>query len=203
MKKLLILPVLALLFSGCATLTVSKMVASNRENLARLSPGMNKAKTLAIMGTRSGVYNCDATGAKPYSGTILSNPYRTEMVQVAGRMLEVIYYMTDSKKENCAVVDDELTPLVFENGKLIGWGKIFMSDVIPQAEQKQQPSQGQVAVESTPAVEAKTQEVKAVTPAGTEADATPAVEAKTQESKAVTLAEIDKENSPAQAQEAK
>ena len=34
--------------------------------------------------------------------------------------------MTDVKRVDGAITDDELTPLVFDDGKLIGWGSSFL-----------------------------------------------------------------------------
>ena len=47
-------------------------------------------------------------------------------VRVQGSHLAVDYYYTDIKKADDAVTDDELTPLVMENGRLVGWGWSFL-----------------------------------------------------------------------------
>lgn len=49
-------------------------------------------------------------------------PYRSEILQGKNKTFEVVYYVTDVKKDDNAIIDDELTPFVFDNGKLIGWG---------------------------------------------------------------------------------
>jgi len=132
MKKMFVLPVIAALLCGCATLTASKLTADNRMNLARLSVGMSRSEALCTMGTGNCVYECDVVPQKPKVQVRLNNPYRTETVQTTGKTLEVIYFITDFKNNNCVVVDEELTPLVFENSKLIGWGSNFLKTQQPE-----------------------------------------------------------------------
>jgi len=143
MKKLFFLSFIALLLSGCTTtMTVSSLTTNNRANLVRLSRNMNKTDALRIMGTNIGPYTCDLSTSKSPLTVTLNNPYRTEMVQTSGRMLEIVYYITELKNNNCIVDNNELTPLVFEDSKLIGWGNNFLLEVVPEIKQNQQPSQG-------------------------------------------------------------
>lgn len=141
MKKMLVLPVIAALLCGCATITASKLTADNRMSLARLSAGMSRSEALNTMGTGNCVYECDVVPQKPKVKVRLNNPYRTETVQTTGKTLEVIYFITDFKNNNCVVNDEELTPLVFENSKLIGWGNNFLSEIAPDTRKIQQPVQ--------------------------------------------------------------
>jgi hypothetical protein len=48
-----------------------------------------------------------------------------------GKSYQVLYYHTDLKQRDDKITDDELTPLVFENGKLIGWGYPFLDQKVP------------------------------------------------------------------------
>ena len=121
MKKLIYLFVMVILVSGCAT--IQQATAPNRENLLKLSIGMSKAEVLATMGTKS-IAKRDIN----LITTTINNPYRSEILQGKDATLEVIYYVTDVKKDDYAITDDELTPLVFDNGKLIGWGWSFLKD---------------------------------------------------------------------------
>lgn len=125
MKKLGVLLVMAMFLAGCATLTVSKLTAKNRMSLVHLSAGMSKQEVLAIMGTGISAYTCEDAVSKACREVTINNPYRTEMTESSGKASEVYYYLTDLKNKNCEVEEDELTPLAFENGKLIGWGKNF------------------------------------------------------------------------------
>jgi hypothetical protein len=53
------------------------------------------------------------------------NPYRSEIKKVGNKNYEILFYYTDIRKQDGAITDDELTPLVLEDGKLIGWGWFF------------------------------------------------------------------------------
>ena len=86
---------------------------ANKHNLKKLSVGMEKSTAMEVMGT------------EPSKGLFMwiDNPYRREWVTAKnGRRYEVLYYYTDLKERDDKITDDELTPLIFEGGKLVGWG---------------------------------------------------------------------------------
>jgi hypothetical protein len=132
MRRSWIFLVIAVLLGGCATTTVSNLVANNNMNMVHLSRGMSKAKVLCSMRSGVSVYNCGQTASKPAARVTISNPFRSEMMEASGKTLEVLYYVTDLKPGDCAIGDDNLTPLVFEDNKLIGWGKSFLLSVLPE-----------------------------------------------------------------------
>lgn len=83
---------------------------------------MSKPQVLSVMGTET-----IKTGGSP---EIVTNPYKTETFRnQSGMTYEVLFYYTDVKRRDGVVTDDELTPLVLEDGKLIGWGNSFFSDI--------------------------------------------------------------------------
>jgi len=129
---LLGLLLLVMMVSGCVKgPTVSEVTAPNRANLLRLSIGMSKQETLSIMGTDEMTAFYVPPGGKGAGllrrkAITITNPYRSEILQARDKTLEVVYYVTDVKREDAAITDDELTPLVFDNGKLIGWGWSFL-----------------------------------------------------------------------------
>lgn len=127
MKKI-ILVLLCLGLTGCAT-TMQQAISPNRQNLLKLSIGMSKDEAIGVMGTQpfSAGGTDFFTGRKGKEVTI-NNPYRSEILQGKDKTFEVIYYVTDDKTNNGAIVDDDLTPLIFDNGKLIGWGYRFLQD---------------------------------------------------------------------------
>ena len=59
--------------------------------------------------------------------TVMKRPYRSETMSLSnGKRLELLYYHTDLKTPDGAVTDDELTPVVLIEGKVIGWGWILV-----------------------------------------------------------------------------
>jgi len=147
---------------------VSSLATDNRMNLVRLSLGMSREKALDIMGSKSTEYICDVESSGPGAKIKLNNPYRTETFQVTGKILEVVYYITDLKHDNCKINNEELTPLVFDDSKLIGWGNNFLSETIPALRPQQQPPQQQPVANVAASVESKTEETKETPSAITE-----------------------------------
>lgn len=122
MRKIPLLLVLIVFLSGCATLDSIRLV--NRQRLLQLSIGMSKQDVLKVMGTKT-----ETDGFQS-----INNPYRSETLRGENKTLEVLYYYTDIKKSDGAITDDELTPLVFDDGKLIGWGWSFFEDTAKKYE---------------------------------------------------------------------
>ena len=117
---------LALVFfslSGCmAYYDPWEVRVINRVSLTQLDLGMSKEEVLEIMGTET--YEGD-------DGDI-NNPFRTEVFQMEeDSVVEVLYYYTDKKNNDKAITDEELTPIVFKNGRLIGWGWISLRKLCP------------------------------------------------------------------------
>ena len=123
-RRITILLCLSILLTACST-TTAQVRADNRENLLNLSIGMSKEKVLDIMGK-------DVDKTK--DGHIITNPYRTEMYQVNGNIFELLLYYTDLKKNDGAITDDELTPIVIKNGKVDGWGWSYWDDIVKKYE---------------------------------------------------------------------
>jgi len=91
---------------------------ANRESLNRLRMEMTREEVLALMGTET---------VRAREGWQITNPYRTEtLVAKSGETFEVLYYYTDVKRRDDAITDDELTPIVLQGGKVVGWGWTFL-----------------------------------------------------------------------------
>jgi hypothetical protein len=136
MKKVAVVSVLFVLAAGC-TSSLDRVRTANRRNLLKLSVGMTKEQALAIMGNKSG-------GGR-FGEPTVNSPYKSEILLVRAepavarqgkeKTFEVLYYYTDIKSviytaNPATITDDELTPLVFDNGKLIGWGASFLDSNI-------------------------------------------------------------------------
>lgn len=126
MKKIAAVSMLFVLVAGC-TSSLDRVRTANRRNLLKLSVGMTKEQALAIMGNKSG-------GGR-FGEPTVNSPYKSEILQGKEKTFEVLYYYTDIKSviytaNPATITDDELTPLVFDNGKLIGWGASFLDSNI-------------------------------------------------------------------------
>jgi hypothetical protein len=125
MKKVVVVSVLFVLIAGC-TSSLDRVRTANRRNLLKLSVGMTKEQALAIMGNKSG-------GGR-FGEPTVNSPYKSEILQGKDKNFEVLYYYTDIEStiytaNPATIPDDELTPLIFDNGKLIGWGADFLEDI--------------------------------------------------------------------------
>lgn len=122
--KRIIIP-LVFILAGCSNFyldTSDLLRMRNAETVKKLSVGMHQEVVMELMGTEAskGVFMW------------IDNPYRTEtLTGKDGKTYEVLYYYTDLKQRDDKITDDELTPLVFENGSLIGWGYPFLDQKVP------------------------------------------------------------------------
>ena len=120
LKRISVFFVLVVGFVSCVTDQTAIIRTENRENLAKLEVGTDKAEVLEIMGTE--------TKSGSSMGPI-NNPYRTGTMKGNNEeVYEILYYYTDVTDLDGAITDDELTPLVLEDGKLIGWGWSFIDE---------------------------------------------------------------------------
>jgi hypothetical protein len=123
MKKIGTL-LIVILVVGCAA-SDEYVRTKNRENLLRLSVGMKKLEVLQIMGTQT--------------FDTINNPYKVETPRgKEGQLYEVFFYHTEMKNNDELVTDAELTPIVFFENQLIGWGWAFLSDIVPNYQYQKQ-----------------------------------------------------------------
>jgi hypothetical protein len=125
MKKAAVVSILFVLVAGC-TSSLDRVRAANRRNILKLSVGMTKEQAIAIMGHKSG-------GGR-FGEPTVNSPYKSELLQGKDKTFEVLYYYTDVESviytaNPATIADDELTPLVFDNGRLIGWGAGFLENI--------------------------------------------------------------------------
>ncbi|MDP8266284.1 MAG: DUF3192 domain-containing protein [Candidatus Aceula meridiana] len=131
MKRILIV-LMCLALAGCSVISVYKKTAlENETNLKMLSVGMSKQEVLSIMGTetKKGGYLDDYQS--------VDNPHKIEVIDVGRQTFEVVYYFTSTRDDRMGgkyepIKFQELTPLLFQKGKLVGWGADFMRNNVPQ-----------------------------------------------------------------------
>ena len=124
-KNQSIILILMLLFSFCSCgIALTNFRHANRQNILKLEIGMTKQETTKIM------------TARKISWPLLkiSNPYKLEILKGKDKIFEVLYYYTDKKRADDVISDDELTPLIFDDGILIGWGNLFLSETVAKYE---------------------------------------------------------------------
>ncbi|MCQ2380597.1 MAG: DUF3192 domain-containing protein [Victivallaceae bacterium] len=96
--KLLSVAFCAVLLAGCGSLDTER----NVENSKNLRIGMTKDQVLEIMG-------------QPLSGESYNTP-------------DIWFYKTRTEWADGLVTRDECLPLVFSDGKLIGWGSRYYNN---------------------------------------------------------------------------
>ena len=124
---------LALMLSGCA---VTSPVVREMVSLRPLHEGMSRQDVQARL-TEKVTTGYDLTEKKDaVIPIVLKNPYREETLKIANKTYQIDYYFTSIKKQDGMISNDELTPLVFENDRLIGQGWAFLDQLkkkIPSA----------------------------------------------------------------------
>ena len=139
-KIYIIILIGGIFLNGCASVgKIDSLRTQNRQNLLQLSIGMTKQQVLEIMGTQS----AQDTFAN-YEKLTVTNPYRNEILQGKDKVFEVYFYLTDKKHQTevgpygeplaSSISEDELTPIIFDNNKVTGWGWSFLNDNITKYE---------------------------------------------------------------------
>ncbi|ARN21212.1 hypothetical protein A4W93_15645 [Piscinibacter gummiphilus] len=108
---------LAALLTACATganeVSLAQLAKENQANVGQLAIGADRAQTMALMGTKT---------AKTRDG-LVTNPFRTEAFKDAkGARYEIHYYVVAPNRKFQTLKQGQMTPLVFKNDTLVGWG---------------------------------------------------------------------------------
>jgi hypothetical protein len=112
--------VVALTLGGCAQPYVRQYeagVARNFQNLQTIRLGMSTAEVEQLMGPAD----------VHYKRVQLRNPWRSESYRVRPDLeVRVLFYVTQGFVWHSQDDRFALTPVVFENGKVVGWGWGFL-----------------------------------------------------------------------------
>lgn len=106
MKKVLLITILSIFLSGCATTLIKTgaIADENRINMASLKVGMSKGQVSYVMGS----------------------PYKIENSKYNGVSYTTWFYITEAMiLGQTQLVGKNLTPLIFQSNKLLGWGRNF------------------------------------------------------------------------------
>ena len=122
----------ALILAGIlvACMTPANLRARNRGRINQLSVGLMRDEVLAVMGTQSQWVCLGGPACIILPWIYLeqaTNPHRTERAEAPdGTEVEIFFYQTETRKADGAITDDELTPIVLEDGRLEGWGWVYL-----------------------------------------------------------------------------
>lgn len=140
MRRYILLLTLIIATQGCVhisrVLSDTEVAQQNKAHLAKLSIGMSKSDAVRVMGTqtrkvRTVYYDYGNQWEFPLYDLEIKNPYKAEVMKgKEDKSYEIVYYYTTVKKLDGAIADDELTPLVSENDRLLGWGGQFLERLI-------------------------------------------------------------------------
>jgi len=97
MKKILLIFII-FVFAGCS---YGKIAKKNNDLMLTLKPGQSKEDVLKVMGY----------------------PSKSEKYTLASRDTDILFYRTSSFASGGWDSDDYFTPVIFEDGKLVGWGQ--------------------------------------------------------------------------------
>ena len=125
MTRFATLLLLAATLAACSSLMLDpleQLRSANKQNLAKVAPGMTRGEVESVMGhERAGGKLPEVLfGRLQYLEA--KNPMREE---THGDQL-VLYYYTDVKTRDDRITDDELTPVVLRDGKVVGVGAQFL-----------------------------------------------------------------------------
>ncbi len=90
--------------------------------------GMSRTEVRAVLALPVIVgYTLPDRDSQQYKPLTEDNPRRSETLKKGRKTYEVDYYLVGIQKQDGQINDDELVPLVFRNGKLIGMGWEFLN----------------------------------------------------------------------------
>ena len=138
---------IGLVFGGCASLgyppgegsSMTTSMAKPREltNLRQVKMGMTPQEIVSVMGDNIVIgYELTPENETEYRPILLKNPYRRQTFKVDEKTYEVDFYYTHLKKADDIISEDELTPFVFEDGRLVAKDWQFFNKLVkrPQAQ---------------------------------------------------------------------
>jgi hypothetical protein len=105
--------------------------AYNKLNLASIELGMSKQEVIKFMRSSCKIqtYYVTEGESKSQERNIVSNPCRRDLYKnLIGNKVEILWYYTTKKNNNNYVEANEMTPIVLEKNKVIGFGWIFFND---------------------------------------------------------------------------
>ena len=130
MKKLSLYVFLVLMFCNTSIsdtiFTPQQVRTMNKEKLNELEIGMNENVVLMMMESKT--FKIESA---PFT---IENPFKTEIYSNDEDVYKILYFYTDLVKRDGFITDEELTPIIFKNNKLIGWGRGVWKKIVEAKE---------------------------------------------------------------------
>lgn len=126
--------IFSLIFAGCVSVSEESspldsvlLKKNSLTNIEMVNVGMSYKEVTAILGASVRVgYQQSDQGPMVFEPINLKQPTRAEILNTQGKNYEVLYYFTGIHKADGMISDDELTPLIFQDQKLVGKGWDFL-----------------------------------------------------------------------------
>ena len=130
--------VIMLMCCGCVSMNVDEDSGtglnyrqSELTKIKQINIGMDTTKVASLMGDSLVIgYEKNPDLAGSFIPVRISQPYKSEMVTLPGGVYEIQYYVTRVYKSDGIISEEELTPLIFENGFLVGKGRPDMDKIL-------------------------------------------------------------------------
>lgn len=108
---------------------IERLRDSNKRKLALVTVDMPRGEVDKLMGSdRAGGSLVDVLHGRTQH-LQARNPMREEhRLGIDGQYYEVVYYYTDLRERDNKITDDELTPVVYRDGKVAGVGYGFLNE---------------------------------------------------------------------------
>lgn len=133
MKNIIVVSI-GLFLAGCHA-PLGQLGNENRNNLTKLAVGMSKQEVMGIMGEKTVEGKPTPLNISLVAAFIsITNPYKIETLQGKEKTFAVLYYYTAAALKDYNIGHDELTPMVFDNDKLVGWGWGFLEQNLQKYE---------------------------------------------------------------------
>ena len=134
MKIYWFIVIIGIFLSGCVSMyVVDKTATTGVEQPKKLTAideirlGMSLDDVTRKMGEKVVIGYQLSPESNSFEEITIPNPYKKETLSMNNQNYEVFYYFTSVQKADNLVADDELTPLIFQEEKLVGkgWDSLF------------------------------------------------------------------------------
>lgn len=129
--------IISLFLCGCATIYEQYEEIEDADpavrrfvSLHQIQKGLTMGEVKAVLGDQVIIgYELSDAREKRYKPSVITNPHRVENHENSRGSYVIEYYFVGINLSDGKIADDELTPLVFEDDSLIGWGWDFLKRI--------------------------------------------------------------------------